>query len=304
MREIVSVNGVTKTFRGHIAVDNASFSVEEGDFVGIVGPNGSGKTTLFKMMCGLLAPTEGSIIIDGVDAVSDYASALERVGCVIGTQEPYRDVTPNNLLKYVGRLFRMPEEEIESRIDSVLAETGMTEWKDRRIGKFSKGMKQRIILAQALMNRPKVLILDEPMSGLDPRGMYDLSSILKGLNSTGTTILLSSHNLHVVTRLCNRIVILNHGAVVKDGRPNDFNAEKGTGILIKTSGSVKEEDLKKVLALPDTISASITADGLIIYTKATGNELLTQVISLGIEVSGMESADPLEEVFMDITKGD
>lgn len=304
MREAVSVNGVTKAFGKHIAVDDVSFSVEEGDFVGIVGPNGSGKTTLFKMMCGLLTPTEGRISIDGVDAVSDYVSALERVGCVIGTQEPYRETTPRDLLRYVGHLFQMPKEDIEGRVDSVLAETGMTAWKDRRIGRFSKGMKQRVVLAQALMNRPKVLILDEPMSGLDPRGIYDLSSLLRKLNSAGTTVLLSSHDLHLVTKLCNRIMILNHGAVVKDGRPSDFDAEKDRGVLIRTSRPVPEKDLEKVLALPDTISASITADGLIIRTKATGNELLTQIIGLGIEVSGMESADPLAEVFMDVTKED
>ena len=283
MSEVAYIKNLTAEYKGFKAIDNITFKVEEGEFVGIVGPNGSGKTTTLKILSGLMLPSNGTVTLNGIDVTQNPSDALNCVGCVIGTPELYHNATPSDILNYVGRIFNIQKSKLDSKVDEVLEKVSMTEWKDKKTRTFSKGMKQRIVIA--LMNDPKMLILDEPTSGLDPIGMNDISLLLKDLNSAGTAILLSSHVLHSVSMLCDRVLILDHGKIVKEGAPSRLLSKNGIkNLLVRTVDIPSEDDLLKVKALP--------------------NVLLAALINMDIPVYGMESLDSLEDVFIEATRGD
>ncbi|TQS84396.1 ABC transporter ATP-binding protein [Candidatus Methanomassiliicoccus intestinalis] len=308
MSEVAYIKNLTAEYKGFKAIDNITFKVEEGEFVGIVGPNGSGKTTTLKILSGLMLPSNGTVTLNGIDVTQNPSDALNCVGCVIGTPELYHNATPSDILNYVGRIFNIQKSKLDSKVDEVLEKVSMTEWKDKKTRTFSKGMKQRIVIAQALMNDPKMLILDEPTSGLDPIGMNDISLLLKDLNSAGTAILLSSHVLHSVSMLCDRVLILDHGKIVKEGAPSRLLSKNGIkNLLVRTVDIPSEDDLLKVKALPNVTSALKTSDGIQISLNGSITDqqlLLAALINMDIPVYGMESLDSLEDVFIEATRGD
>ena len=308
MSEVAYIKNLTAEYKGFKAIDNITFKVEEGEFVGIVGPNGSGKTTTLKILSGLMLPSNGTVTLNGIDVTQNPSDALNCVGCVIGTPELYHNATPSDILNYVGRIFNIQKSKLDSKVDEVLEKVSMTEWNDKKTRTFSKGMKQRIVIAQALMNDPKMLILDEPTSGLDPIGMNDISLLLKDLNSAGTAILLSSHVLHSVSMLCDRVLILDHGKIVKEGAPSRLLSKNGIkNLLVRTVDIPSEDDLLKVKALPNVTSALKTSDGIQISLNGSITDqqlLLAALINMDIPVYGMESLDSLEDVFIEATRGD
>ncbi len=174
MVEPISIQNLTKEFNGFRAVDNLTLTVKKGSFVGFLGPNGAGKTTTIKILTNLLGTTSGSAFLNGVDVTKDPKDALASVGAVVETPEFYPYLTPRETLAYLGELRGMRKEEIKTRTDEVLKTVKMEDWADKRIGKFSKGMKQRIAIGQAILHKPELIILDEPTSGLDPRGMIEV----------------------------------------------------------------------------------------------------------------------------------
>lgn len=304
MSEAIAVHNLSMSYRDLKAVDKVSFTINKGEFVGLVGPNGSGKTTTLKMLCGLLQPSFGDIELNGIDVTSNAPAALKNVGCVISSPELYGGATPNDILSHVGRLFQMPKNELKSRVDEVLSEVGMLKWKNKRTRTFSKGMKQRIVIAQALINNPEILILDEPVSGLDPIGMNDIYTLLKNLNASGTTILMSSHLLHSVDTLCSRVLMLNHGRLVMEGAPSKLVLrEMIRKLSIKTLQTVSEETLEKVKNLSKIVAVSKTADGIEVELNGSFDDqaqLLNSLISWGIRVYSFESSDSLEDIFIDV----
>ena len=196
MTDALRVEGLTKTFgKGRLAVDDLSFSVAKGEFKALLGPNGSGKSTTIKMCCNLLEPTSGTVLIDGREISDDPVEALSRMGCVVETPALYRDRTPVQTLEYICRLRGMDRETSVSETSRVLDIVGMADDADRNFGKLSKGMRQRLSLAQSLLGDPSILILDEPTSGLDPKGISEVEDILGRLNGNGMSILMSSHML-------------------------------------------------------------------------------------------------------------
>jgi len=228
--DILQISDLFKTFRvGFLrkkveAVRGVSFSVTRGEIFGLLGPNGAGKTTTLKVMMGLIKADAGSIRIMGQDA-SRY-SARTHVGFL--PENPYFQdyLTPRELLDYYGRLYGMGGKVIGERRDRLLAQVGLEDAARRPLRKFSKGMLQRIGLAQAMLSEPQLLVLDEPMGGLDPIGRKFVADLIHDLNEGGTTILFSSHILSDVERLCDRVVILNHGSKVAEGSIDEL---VGTG---------------------------------------------------------------------------
>ena len=170
-------------YGGFAAISNVNLTVRKGEFMGLLGPNGAGKSTTLKAITGLLMPTSGSVRIAGID-IHDHRRAMEHVGCVIETPEPYPGFTPAEIMEYVGRLYGLDSREIEIRARDVLETMRMWEWRDKKIGEFSKGMRQRVVLAQALLPNPDTIILDEPTSGLDPRGMIEIRQTLASPSSS------------------------------------------------------------------------------------------------------------------------
>ena len=236
MAPVLEIIDLYKTF--HIgffrkrvdAVRGVSFNVEKGEIFGLLGPNGAGKTTLIKTMMGLVHPTKGSVRIFGQDGGRPQTRA--HIGYLPENPYFHEYLTPRELLDFYGRLYGMTRADILERRDTLIEQVGLKEAQGRPLRKFSKGMLQRVGLAQALLGRPKFLVLDEPMSGLDPIGRKSVADLIKKVNDQGITIMFSSHILSDVERLCHRVVILNKGSRVAHGSLEDLlKSETGTETL-------------------------------------------------------------------------
>ncbi len=236
MTPILEIENLYKTF--HIgffrkrvdAVRGVSLAVNKGEIFGLLGPNGAGKTTLIKTMMGLISPTKGTVRLFGKE--SRRPSARKELGYLPENPYFHEYLTPKELLDFYGRLCGMKSSDIKNERDRLIEQVGLKDAVDLQLRKFSKGMLQRIGLAQALLSKPTFLVLDEPMSGLDPIGRKFVADLIAELNQGGTTIMFSSHILSDVERLCNRVIILNKGVKVAEGSLNDLlKGETGTETL-------------------------------------------------------------------------
>ena len=210
MRESIVIEGLSKYYDSFLALDNLSLKVKKNEDIALLGPNGAGKTTTLKLLCGLLHPSSGTAYINGVNVMEERERAISKVGAMLETPEFYPFLTPNETLSYLGRLRGMSGQELKSRIDEVIKLVRLEGWAKVRIGKFSRGMKQRLALAQALLHDPPILILDEPALGLDPRGMMEVRAILKKAKKE-KTILLASHLITEVVQVCDKVALIDHG---------------------------------------------------------------------------------------------
>lgn len=213
MHQALVVTNIQKKYDRFQAVHDLSFSVSEGELVGIVGPNGAGKTTTLKMILGLLRPDAGEISLLGGSIAEKKIRA--QIGYMPENPSFYRHLSGEELLGFVGELFSLPKATIKERSDELLAMVGLQEARKRRIGTYSKGMLQRICLAQALINKPKLLFLDEPLDGLDPLGRIRMKEILLDLKRAGTAIVLNSHILSDVAAISDRIAIMDAGKILR-----------------------------------------------------------------------------------------
>jgi ABC-2 type transport system ATP-binding protein len=217
MDEPIVIENLAKDFNAFKAVDSLNLTVKKKSFLGFLGPNGAGKTTTIKILTNLLFASGGRAYINGVDVTKEPKKALAGVGAVVETPEFYPYLTPLETLEYLGTLRGMSHKYIERRSREVLETVKMTDWSKTRIGKFSKGMKQRLAIAQAIIHEPHVLILDEPTSGLDPRGMVEVRNILKDLREGDYTIFMSSHLLNEVQEICESVALIDHGKLLAYG---------------------------------------------------------------------------------------
>ncbi|MGB5283241.1 MAG: ABC transporter ATP-binding protein [Polyangiales bacterium] len=236
---VLEVKGLRKTF--HIgffrkrvdAVQGTSFSVRRGEIFGLLGPNGAGKTTTIKSILRLIFPTEGEIRIFGRSA--DDREAAKRVGYMPENPYVYQYLKPIEFLDLCGRLVGMPKDERRARSEEMIDKVGLRHAADRPIGKFSKGMMQRIGLAQALLHDPELLVLDEPMSGLDPIGRKEVRDLLLEQRARGKTLLFTSHILSDVELLCDRVVIMQQGKITSEGQVHDLLESAGRRVEIRLS---------------------------------------------------------------------
>lgn len=213
MQKPLIVEKISKKFDGSTAVHNLSFSVESGEVLGIIGPNGAGKTTTIKMILGLIQPDQGSISLFGESIAS--LKVRQKIGYMPESPSFYANLTGKELLLFAGSLFGLPKKELQNSSNELLARVGLTEASDKQIGHYSKGMLQRICLAQALINKPELLFLDEPLDGLDPLGRVRMKEVLLELKRQGTAIVLNSHILSDVEIMSDRIAILDQGTLLK-----------------------------------------------------------------------------------------
>ncbi len=218
-KTIVKFTNLSKRFHDLMAVNNLNLEIYEGEILGFVGPNGAGKTTTMKMLGGLIKPTSGKIEIynhngDLIDIKKKPADLFKQIGFLIDLPAFYGQVTPNQILRYYCRLLGLSKDIIEKRVDWALDVVEMSKWKNKIIKEFSKGMVQRLGLAQALVHDPDLLVLDEPQTGLDPSGRILVRNILQKLKKMGKTIFLSSHLLYEISEVCDRIVIINRGNLI------------------------------------------------------------------------------------------
>lgn len=207
---------LTKKYQDFTAVDNLNLTVKDGAIFGFLGHNGAGKTTTLSMFTTLILPTSGSATIDGFDVVKDNLKVRNLLGYLPENVMLYGDLTARENLRFFGRLSKIND--VDKNIDEVLNLLNFTKWTDKKVKTFSKGMRQRIGIAQALLHKPKILFLDEPTSGLDPQGTMDIRNILLKINvDWGTTIFMNTHLLSEVTKICTDIGIISHGKLLTYG---------------------------------------------------------------------------------------
>ena len=212
MEKVIEINNLTKIFKNGRGISDINLEIHRGDIFGFLGPNGAGKTTAMKIMTGLSKPDSGDVKILGNSVLEDFQKSMEKVGCIIETAESYPDLTAFENLKQFSRYYKNVD---NKRIEEVLDLLGMLKYKNERPRKFSLGMKQRLGIAAAILSRPEVVILDEPLNGLDVEGMIDVRNIIKNLAETEkTTFFISSHLIHDVELTCNRIGVLYNGKML------------------------------------------------------------------------------------------
>ncbi len=210
---MIEVQNLTKRYRDRVAIDGLTFAVEEGEILGFLGPNGAGKTTTMRILSGFLPASEGSARVGGYDVFEQPMEVKRRIGYLPETPPLYLEMTVLGYLKFVGRLKGVPSHQLQTEVDRVAHLTGTTQVIDRVIQNLSKGFRQRVGVAQALLNNPPVLILDEPTEGLDPAQRAEVRSLIKGLAGSHTVIL-STHLLPEVTITCAKVLIINQGKIV------------------------------------------------------------------------------------------
>ena len=225
---MIELTNLTKTYKGLRAVDNISLKVERGRLFGFLGPNGAGKTTTIKMMAGVLMPTDGRIVINGMDLAKEPALVKQCVGFIPDRPFIYEKLTGMEFLRFVAALYRMDGGAwLTGRISGLLELFDLINWKDELVESYSHGMKQRLVMCSALIHEPKVLIVDEPMVGLDPKGARLVKDTFRGQVEKGTTIFMSTHSMEVAEEVCDEIAIIQTGRIIAQGAPEALRKKAG-----------------------------------------------------------------------------
>jgi len=229
---VIQVTDLVKVYKGGTrAVDGISFTVGEGEFFGFLGPNGAGKTTTIRILATLLRPTSGSASVSGIDVMAHPGDVRKQVGFAMQTVAVDPLATGRENLELIGRLRRVPAQQLQARIDELLVLMKLTESQKKIVGTYSGGMKRRLDLATALLHRPRVLFLDEPTEGLDPQSRNALWEELESVNQSGTTMFLTTHYMEEADRLCKRIAIVDEGKIVVEGTPADLKRTVGNDVV-------------------------------------------------------------------------
>jgi ABC-2 type transport system ATP-binding protein len=298
----IEVRGLVKRYGEIVAVDRVDLTVERGDVFGYLGPNGAGKTTSLRMMLGLIRPTAGSVRLFGRDPQLSV-KALEGVAGFVEAPSFYPYLSGRENLRLLAALDGGAAAE---RIEESLALVGLSDRAKDRVGGYSHGMRQRLGIAGALLREPRLLLLDEPATGLDPGGMRDMRDLIRELSAGGMTVLLSSHLLAEVEELCNRVAIVRSGRVAYQGALDELRAEAGTGYRLRTTD---DEIARRVAEAQAGISKVLAAvDGGLTFNAA--GEDAVSALSLALTESGalIRELSPrhatLEELFFKLTEGD
>ncbi len=305
----IVIEKLTQTYGKFVAVDDLTFSVKKNSFTGMLGPNGAGKSTTLKILSNLTRATSGSVYLDGYDVELHPKNALKNVGTVVETPEFYTYLTPRETFRYIGKILGMSNESIATETDEILEKIKMSEWADKKLGTFSKGMRQRVALGQSLINSPSIIILDEPTSGLDPRGMAEIREILKELRKKESlTILMSSHMLHEVNDLCDRVAMVSRGKLIVNDDLSNVIGTKGTRkIEIKLIDEPNADILEKIKNLSNVTDVEYAGknDVEIILKGGLGEQaqLLSEIGALNIYVYSFSSSEnSLETSYLDLVK--
>jgi ABC-2 type transport system ATP-binding protein len=244
---MIEARALAKTYGELRAVNGVTFRVDKGEIIGFLGPNGAGKTTTMRMITGALSPTSGTAVVAGYDIQKQPLEVKKRIGYLPEHPPLYLDLNVAAYLSFVAKIKGIPSTDRKERIDWAMDRCGLTEVRKRLIGNLSKGFRQRVGLAQAIVNRPEVLVLDEPTIGLDPSQIRDIRELIKEL-SKEHTIILSTHILPEVTMICNRAIIINRGKIVLEGTVADLTRDRTLEELFVDLVSKDKTDLVEEVA--------------------------------------------------------
>jgi ABC-2 type transport system ATP-binding protein len=306
---MIEVSGLTKRFGKLLAVDHVSFDVKEGEIFGFLGPNGAGKSTTIRMLCTLSRPTEGTAKVAGHDIVKEDGKVRESIGLVSEKMIMYNDLKAKENLKLFGKLYDIPNDVLEKRIEKLLQFVHMEKWANSRIGTFSTGMKQRINVIRALDNQPRILFLDEPTLGLDPQSTSEVREMIRRINiENNTTMILTTHMMVEADMLCDRIGIIDRGKIVALDTPANLKkvvSGTDTTILDFEIPNLTPSLMSSLKSLPCVKSAQ-QEDETHVKVSATGDDCFDHVVDAvrkgGGKIKTVKNMEPsLEDVFLHIT---
>lgn len=309
----IKVTNLTKYYGETLAVDDISFEVNKGEILGFLGPNGAGKSTTMKIITTYLPPTTGTVSLDDFDVEKNSIDVRKKLGYLPEQNPLYMDMYVTDYLDYVAALDGIPKDKIRQRRNEMINVCGLEEMKNRVIGELSKGYKQRVGLAQAMINNPEVLILDEPTSGLDPNQIIEIRNLIKKLGKQ-KTVILSTHILSEVQATCNRVIIINKGKLVADGSPDEL-AERSRGQAVvnlevknNTDKNALTSALKTCKGVTKVEFSKETEESFIFNIYGDKGADLREVISNKVIeqkatlLSMQTKQTSLEDIFRDLTK--
>ena len=309
---MIEVKNVTKKYGSFVAVDDISFTINDGEVVGFLGPNGAGKSTTMNMITGYIEQTEGNIIVDGFDTIKKSKKAKKEIGYMPEGVPLYTDLTVKEFVTYMAELRKVERKAKKEKVQEVLKETGLDQMQNKLIKNLSRGQKQRVSLAGTLVADPKILILDEPTVGLDPKQITEIRSLIKNLGKKHTVIL-SSHILSEVSQICDRVIIINKGKIVAIDTPENLEKKVSDNNVVYVTVEDKEnkvENIKeKISGIKEiklikenedkTKQYEITGENDVNLNKAIFGEFAKENITI-VEMKKAEAT--LEDAFMKIIK--
>jgi ABC-2 type transport system ATP-binding protein len=309
---VIEVNNLSKYYGDVAAVDDVSFRVEKGEVLGFLGPNGAGKTTTMRVLTCYLPPSRGNASVAGFDVVEESMEVRKRIGYMPEQPPLYNDMTVRSYLRFVARIKGVPGAQLGGRLDETMEKTGIAHHQSSVIGHLSKGYRQRVGLAQALVHSPDVLILDEPTVGLDPKQIIEIRQLIKVLGKDHT-IILSTHILPEVSMTCEKIVVINNGRIAGEGTPESLTAQLKEGESLRAHIRGPRGQVQELLrGIDGVIEVSLEGDGEEdgegIYTITTHpgrdvrDQLVAQVVNRGFGLREMHPLDmSLEDIYLRLT---
>ncbi len=305
---MIEVNKITKKYGSRSAVEDLSFSVQKGEVVGFLGPNGAGKTTTMKIITGYMVPTSGEVKIDGEDILEDPLKIKKKIGYLPEVPPVYSDMYVEDYLYYVARLKSCPKEKVKSQVDSVVEKVALQEVRRRLIHNISKGFKQRVGLAQALIADPEILILDEPTVGLDPNQVLEIRNLISYLRGQHT-IILSTHILSEVQASCDRVIIIKEGRMVTQEslsslREKQSQSRRRISVRVRNVSDDLIRALRRIRGIEDVSVSQHSVLSLSADADNGGNlneEVAKKVIEKGAGLVELNESFSLEDVFLKLT---
>lgn len=309
--DAIKVDSVTRLYGEHTAVNNLSFTVSQGHIHGFLGPNGAGKTTTMKMIAGLLPTHTGSISVDNHSVKDNLNIVKQNLGLLLELPPLFQDMEVREYLRYVALLHKVPQENVEKCVDYAIEKLHLEDVENRLCGNLSKGYKQRVGIAQAIVHNPKIVILDEPTVGLDPEAVIEIRNFIKELKKDHT-ILLSSHLLHEISLVCDEVTIINKGKLVASGPvdkiTDDINQKNILEVIIKSGDISQIEKISSWYFVNEVIELEKKGEELELQVMLNSindhrYEFLKNCVEAGIEVVAFEQKKKtLEDIFIQMTK--
>ncbi len=299
--DMISINSLTKYFDKIQALDNLNLNIKKGELLGIIGPNGAGKTTAIRIICGILRPDAGTVFVGGYDVLKDPIKTKSMIGYLPEEPNLYERFKARDLLRYFGELYGVPREKLNDRIYELLELVGMKNRAEHRINTFSKGLRQRVGIARALIHDPEIIIFDEPTMGLDPATSLSIRSFIEDLKGE-KTIILCTHYMDEADALCDRVAILNGGKIRDMGTPDYLKAKIHGQTILQIKIKQENVNVGKILNFDSVENVKLNGENLAVSLNSRKD--ISDIISLlGRNVVSVNTKEPsLEDVFIHTVK--
>jgi len=300
---VIQIHRLRKSYGPLVAVDDVSFDVRDGEIFGLLGPNGAGKTTTINMICGVLQPDGGQVLVGGRNIWVEPKRVKKSLGVVPQEIAVYEDLTARDNLRFWGSLYGLRGTKLSSRVDEVLSRVGLADRAGDKVGTYSGGMKRRLNLCMGLLHRPEFLLLDEPTVGIDPQARLNILDVIHEVAAAGTTVLYTTHYMDEAEQLCDRIAIMDHGRVLAIGTLEELTKRAGEGEVLRLTGSFDEEGRADRLgSIPGARILRIDESSAVLSIDANGPgllEVLPHVLGkeLGVEDVSIQRPN-LQSVFI------